>query len=110
MTCADREPLSTNIASQEGIVCGEDRSAAPLIQRLPVNVLLDGDSPRLSGVNHAHVARLTECGASLPPILVHRGTMRVIDGTHRLHAARRNKRESIETIFRAGRMQSGFLC
>jgi hypothetical protein len=110
MTRADTESPSTGTASQEETVFREeDRTAATLIHQVPVNVLLDGDSPRLSGVNHAHVARLTECGALLPPILVHRRTMRVIDGMHRLHAARQNKHELIEVTFFEGTEEEAFI-
>lgn len=109
MTSADTESPATGIASQERTIFTEDSTAATLIHRVPVDVLLDGDSPRLSGVNHAHVARLTECGAPLPPILVHRETMRVIDGMHRLHVARQNKRELIEVIFFEGTEEEAFI-
>ncbi|AVT38609.1 ParB N-terminal domain-containing protein [Plantactinospora sp. BB1] len=55
---------------------------------IPVDSLHPADSPRLDGVDQAHVAILLESGAELPPILVHRRSMRVIDGMHRLLAAR----------------------
>jgi hypothetical protein len=88
---------------------GRMPAAGGAVHRVPVDVLLDADSPRLSGVNHAHIARLTECGASLPPVVVHRGTMRVIDGMHRLNAARRNKRELIEVTFFEGTEEEAFI-
>ncbi|MEV0259155.1 ParB/RepB/Spo0J family partition protein [Streptomyces sp. NPDC050732] len=48
--------------------------------------LWSADSPRLVGENVDHIRVLAESGADLPPILVHRVTMRVIDGMHRLRA------------------------
>jgi ParB-like chromosome segregation protein Spo0J len=45
------------------------------------------DSPRLDGEDPAHVRLLVEVEDELPPILVHRQTMCVIDGRHRLRAA-----------------------
>ncbi|MFH8608887.1 ParB/RepB/Spo0J family partition protein [Streptomyces sp. NPDC018029] len=48
--------------------------------------LWSADSPRLVGENVDHIRVLAESGADLPPILVHRSTMRVIDGMHRLRA------------------------
>jgi hypothetical protein len=42
-----------------------------------------GDTPRLEGENLEHIKTLAEVEASWPPILVHRQTMRVIDGMHR---------------------------
>ncbi len=44
-------------------------------------------SPRLSGVDQEHARVLSEVHSPLPPITVHRSTMRVIDGRHRTHAA-----------------------
>lgn len=55
--------------------------------RIPVSALLPADSPRLSGENGEHARMLAESLATLPPIVVHRPTMRVIDGMHRLQAA-----------------------
>jgi transposase-like protein len=44
-------------------------------------------SPRRSGENIDHARALAESEDELPPIIVHRQTMRVIDGMHRLRAA-----------------------
>ncbi|WP_082943082.1 ParB N-terminal domain-containing protein [Mycobacterium sp. 852002-40037_SCH5390672] len=44
-------------------------------------------SPRLSGIDSAHVCRLTEAPGPLPPIVVHRESMQLIDGFHRVAAA-----------------------
>jgi ParB-like chromosome segregation protein Spo0J len=76
---------------------------------LPIDVLVAGDSPRRDGVDSAHVARLAECGAELPPIVVHRQTMRVIDGMHRLHAAMRNGRELVQVTFFDGGDDEAFI-
>ncbi|OKI86585.1 hypothetical protein AMK10_35315 [Streptomyces sp. CB02058] len=54
---------------------------------VPVAELVPADSPRLSGIDEAHARKLAEVHAMLPPILVHRPTMRVIDGMHRVRAA-----------------------
>jgi ParB-like chromosome segregation protein Spo0J len=63
-----------------------DESRSTIIT-MPVESLLPADSPRLAGLNADHVRALAECGAEFEPILVHRGTGRVIDGMHRLRAA-----------------------
>ncbi|NUT91325.1 MAG: ParB N-terminal domain-containing protein [Saccharothrix sp.] len=57
------------------------------VSLVSVDSLKTDTSPRLHGVNEEHVSLLVEVGAVLPPILVHRQTMRVIDGVHRLRAA-----------------------
>jgi hypothetical protein len=53
-----------------------------------IDALVPADSPRLDGVDTAHAEALAEVDGELPPIVVHRATMRVIDGMHRLDAAR----------------------
>ncbi|MET9843910.1 hypothetical protein ACFZC6_17695 [Streptomyces ossamyceticus] len=57
------------------------------------------DSPRIAGVDQAHVELLLATEASLPPILVHRPTMRVVDGMHRLQAAVRRGEQNIPGRF-----------
>lgn len=52
-----------------------------------ISSLLPGDSPRGSGIDAEHVAVLAEL-TEFPPILVNKHTNRVIDGMHRLHAAK----------------------
>ncbi|MFJ4152921.1 ParB/RepB/Spo0J family partition protein [Streptomyces galbus] len=47
---------------------------------------MDADSPRLGGLDQGHVEVLAQ--GAIEPILVHRDTRRVVDGMHRLHAAR----------------------
>lgn len=63
---------------------------------LRTSELLVSDSPRLSGEDPEHIRLLAESDDELPPIIVHRPTMRVIDGVHRLRAAVRGGREEIE--------------
>lgn len=55
---------------------------------VPVASLQAADSPRLAGLDADHAETLAGTGAQLPPILVRRSTMQVIDGMHRLDAAR----------------------
>lgn len=76
---------------------------------VPVAVLLPGDSLRALGQDEEHVARLAEIDAALPPILVHRLTMRVIDGMHRLLAARVKGQKTIEVEFFDGTPEDAFL-
>jgi len=76
---------------------------------IPVLSLHPADSPRLNGEDKAHIARLAETETPLPPILVDRRTMRVIDGMHRLMAASLQGRETIDVIFFGGSEADGFL-
>lgn len=74
-------------------------SNRPTVEEVSLGSLLESDSPRLSGVKMAHARVLAESGADLPPILVNRRTMRVIDGAHRVVAAQLHGRDVIEVQF-----------
>ena len=66
---------------------------------VPLLSLRPADSPRINGEDKAHIARLAETEAPLPPILVDKRTMRVIDGMHRLIAASLQGHETIDVRF-----------
>lgn len=74
-----------------------------------IESLIPGESLRSKGVEQHHVAVLAEIEAPLPPILVDRRTMRVIDGMHRLLAALLNGRRTIEAELFDGTPEEAFL-
>lgn len=76
---------------------------------LSVEMLVPGGSPRLAGLDQAHLARLMEVETPLPPILVDRRTMRVIDGMHRLQVAVLRGRRTIEAELFDGTEAEAFL-
>jgi ParB-like chromosome segregation protein Spo0J len=76
---------------------------------VPIVSLRAGESPRLNGEDRTHVARLAEADEPLPPILVERRTMKVIDGMHRLLAASLNGQETIDVVFFDGCPDEVFL-
>lgn len=81
----------------------------PASQPVPLDALrLDG-SPRLAGEDELHARLLAEAGAVLPPILVHRETMQVLDGMHRVWAARLRGEASIEAVFFDGDQAAAFV-
>ncbi len=57
------------------------------IETVAIASLILTDTPRTSGTDPEHVLRLAEVKEGLPPILVQRSTLRVIDGMHRVKAA-----------------------
>jgi hypothetical protein len=73
------------------------------------HLLKAADSPRLSGEDPDHVAVLAEAGVCWPPIVVHRETMRVIDGMHRLRAAQLRGDCSVEVEFFDGDADEAFV-
>lgn len=76
---------------------------------LPLGALRPADSPRRAGVDIGHVEMLASIEDRLPPVLVHRATMRVIDGMHRLRAAKRRGDDRIEVCFFDGTEQEAFV-
>jgi len=70
-------------------------------QRLPVDQLRSGFSPR-SRLDPDHVERLVELHAQWPPIVVHADTMAVVDGSHRLAAARCLGMRSVQVVMFEG--------
>jgi ParB-like chromosome segregation protein Spo0J len=82
---------------------------AGFTHRVRIETLLPADSPRLNGVDENHVRRLTDIYATLPPILVHRRTMRVVDGMHRVAAAAAKGLTSVEVQYFDGADEEAFL-
>jgi ParB-like chromosome segregation protein Spo0J len=76
---------------------------------LPISSLLPADSPRLAGEDIQHARSLAGSDAELPPILVHRKTMRVIDGMHRLRAAVLRGEDEIEVRLFDGGEDAAFV-
>jgi ParB-like chromosome segregation protein Spo0J len=93
------ESRFSDLAESAGAGWQSESAGKRGVQPVHVDSLTLADSPRVVRVDQAHVARLAECGAALPPIVVHRQTMQVIDGMHRLEVARRAGREVIEATF-----------
>jgi ParB-like chromosome segregation protein Spo0J len=76
---------------------------------VPVASIRQGYSPRLGGEDQEHVRRLAECDVTtLPPIVVHRPTMRVIDGMHRLRVAALQGRDRIDVEYFDGSEEEAF--
>lgn len=88
---------------------GQATDTATEIATVPVLSLRPADSPRLNGEDKAHISRLIEIETALPPILVDRRSMHVIDGMHRLMAASLAGRETIDVIFFDGSQADMFL-
>lgn len=76
---------------------------------VPIRSLQSSDSPRLHGESSAHTQVLAESEAHLPPIVAHRTTMRVIDGSHRLRAAILRGESEIQVRFFDGNEADAFI-
>ncbi len=76
---------------------------------VPIALLAQADSPRTGGVDAEHVRQLAEVAGDLPPIVVHRSTMQVIDGMHRVHAALARGQNSVRVRFFDGDAAEAFV-
>ncbi|MFE4061762.1 ParB N-terminal domain-containing protein [Streptomyces sp. NPDC059096] len=74
-----------------------------------MELLLPADSPRIGGEISSHVQTLTETAGILPPITVHRSTMRIIDGMHRVRSAILRGEHTIRVNFFDGTEQDAFV-
>lgn len=79
------------------------------VVKVPISEIADADSPRSGGEDIEHVRLLASSGADLPPIIVHRPTMRVIDGMHRLGAARLRREQDVDVRFFDGNEAEAFV-
>ncbi|GAB3505902.1 ParB/RepB/Spo0J family partition protein [Amycolatopsis cihanbeyliensis] len=91
-----------------GSISVEGEQSDALVAQVRVGLLCRADSPRQAGESDEHIRALAACGA-LPPILVHRPTMRVVDGMHRLRAAVLRGDEDIEVRFVDGSVDDAFV-
>jgi ParB-like chromosome segregation protein Spo0J len=76
---------------------------------VPVTDLILSNWLRVKGEDIKHVRALAEVEDELPPIVVHRATMRVIDGMHRVRAAILSGIASIEALLFDGAEDEAFL-
>lgn len=76
---------------------------------MPISSLRSSDSPRLGGESADHVRALAESEVTLPPIIVNRSTMRVVDGMHRLRAAVLRGQDEITVRFFEGDKGDAFV-
>ena len=76
---------------------------------IPISVLSFGQSPRQTPQDLDHARMLAEVDQQLPPIIVHAETMTVIDGRHRVLAARLRGEPSIPAQMFHGSEEQAFL-
>ncbi|MEU9237820.1 ParB N-terminal domain-containing protein [Streptomyces subrutilus] len=83
--------------------------ASDSVVEVPVGALLDADSPRVVRVDESHAQGLAHSGRTLPPLLVHRDSMRIIDGTHRLRAAVLRGQDTVAVTYFDGSAEDAFV-
>ncbi len=95
-------------AGDEG-PCPPNSQTRAEVRLLRVADLSVGYSPRQRKVDDDHVTLLGEVIDRLPPIVVDERTMTVIDGVHRLEAARRAGRAEIKALLFSGNETEGLV-
>ncbi|MGN9846589.1 ParB N-terminal domain-containing protein [Nonomuraea sp. H19] len=95
----------TSASSDEAAAIGNEREA----ELVEIARVTAKGSPRLAGEDPEHVRALAGTEEPLPPILVHRPTMRVIDGVHRLRAAVMRGEDRIPAYFFEGDADAAFV-
>src|SRR5687767_14440162 len=93
----------------DAITPPQEPELIPGVVRVPIRAICQADSPRSAGVDMDYARSLAEVEADLPPIVVNRRTMRVIDGMHRLSAAALKGKHLIEVVFFDGTDHEAFL-
>ncbi|WP_218952129.1 hypothetical protein [Amycolatopsis anabasis] len=74
-----------------------------------LSALRVGESPRFGDVDRDLVLALATEAAAVPPIVVHWPTMRVVDGIHRLLAARVRGDQAMRVKFFSGTLDDAFV-
>lgn len=91
-----------------GLPLERQLDSAP-VMTVAVGSLRGAASPRLSGECLEHARLLAHSDALLPPIIVHRETMRVIDGMHRVRAAVLRGEQEVQARFYDGTEADAFV-
>ncbi|MDH6128361.1 ParB/RepB/Spo0J family partition protein [Kitasatospora sp. GP82] len=108
------EPTPSQRSSADGdpaslLALRHDRAQRSAVTVVPISSLVEADSPRVAGEDEAHIRLLADSGATLPPILVHQPSMRVVDGMHRLRAAVLRGQTAVQVRFFDGSEADVFL-
>jgi ParB-like chromosome segregation protein Spo0J len=78
------------------------------VHKVPIATLLPSHSPR-KATDDGHVQALAEVGGELPPIIVDRTTLRVVDGMHRVQAAQHRGDKTIFVRYFDGDESAAFV-
>ncbi|MEV7770870.1 transposase [Kitasatospora sp. NPDC086791] len=99
----------THVDSAAEVLSPPEPPAALPACTIPIRILRHRENLRTHGENQEYVSTLAQSPVKLPPIFVHRGTMRILDGMHRLKAAELRGDQSIEVVFFDGDEEDAFV-
>jgi ParB-like chromosome segregation protein Spo0J len=78
-------------------------------QRINLAELKPGSTPRVGSADSKHIALLAESQRPWPPVILHRSSMRVIDGHHRVKAAPLRGETCIDVVYFNGTDAEAFV-
>ncbi|MFD3823667.1 ParB/RepB/Spo0J family partition protein, partial [Streptomyces sp. NPDC058625] len=107
----DHISVSTKKLVQHHFRCPDSRLGGLLseITQVPISTILVAGSPRTGGEDPRHINALAEVCSDLPPIVIHRKAMTVIDGVHRLRAVKNSGATHISAVFFNGDEREAFV-
>jgi ParB-like chromosome segregation protein Spo0J len=108
-TQATGKPSTKEIRNAENSLTEGRWPALSGVEVVPVGSLQPGDSPRTGSADFEHARVMAQSESVLPPIVVHRAGMRVIDGSHRLWAATMRGDEFIRVRYFEGAEHDAFV-
>ncbi|QIS09580.1 hypothetical protein F5544_08390 [Nocardia arthritidis] len=79
------------------------------VVEVPIDAVESSEFLRVRAVDSGHAELLAQTDGPLPPIVVHRDTMHVIDGLHRLQAAKSKGLRAIPVRFFEGSAEAAFV-
>ncbi|MEU0545070.1 ParB N-terminal domain-containing protein [Nocardia sp. NPDC005978] len=103
------EPGRSHSSAERYAQAVPDEPTLSEIIELPIGRIAASGSIRASGLDHGHLRLLCELHEPHPPIVVHRVTMRIIDGFHRLEAARLRGATTVQARFFDGTDQEAYV-
>ncbi|MGC4994507.1 ParB N-terminal domain-containing protein [Nocardia salmonicida] len=100
-----QESVARSVRLQESV----SNSLSSDVVQIPIERIRVWGSPRVAGEDSLHVQALVEVVDHLPPIVVHRRTLTVIDGVHRLRALQRVGARLIDAVYFDGDAREAFV-
>lgn len=100
-----------DVANGDAIKCERGTGVGTDVEWIPIAALVLTGSPRSAGevADHARALAEVQEQAELPPIVVQRGTNRVIDGMHRVRAAQLRGEQAIRARYFDGADSDAFV-
>ncbi|WP_405163099.1 helix-turn-helix domain-containing protein [Nocardia sp. NBC_01499] len=86
-----------------------DREVLHAVELVPIDSVRIGETPRLAGEIPDYVRLIASLDITLPPIIIHRSSMSVVDGVHRLRAARLRGETQVAAVFFDGDEMDAFV-